>query len=184
MEIEKSDIEKMLEYISESLQDNPIIDAIVAGILISADLSKDERLVKFVKSARSIMNNRRLKKEDQIMLYEEIIQKITGIGQHEAHNPAINNKNITEKIAIEKTNSNNNDLSRQQKINEIWRKRKRSSSEIDASISSSSCENSQILNQYSNVSKWAMNSVKWTLAADKRQVKRQRKAAKKEEEKK
>ena len=119
MEIEKSDIEKMLEYISESLQDNPIIDAIVAGILISADFSKDERLVKFVKSARSIMNNRRLKKEDQVMLYEEIIQKITGIGQHEAHNPAINNKNITEKIVIEKTNSNNNDLSRQQKINEI-----------------------------------------------------------------
>lgn len=76
MEILKSDIEKILEYLHENLSDNPIIDWIIAGILISKDLTQNEKVVKFVQASRSIMNKRRLKKEEQIMLYEEMMMKI------------------------------------------------------------------------------------------------------------
>ena len=76
MEILKSDIEKILEYLHENLSDNPIIDWIIAGILTSKDLTRNEKVVKFVQASRSIMNKRRLKKEEQIMLYEEMMMKI------------------------------------------------------------------------------------------------------------
>ena len=76
MEILKSDIEKILEYLHENLSDNPIIDWIIAGILSSKDLTQNEKVVKFVQASRSIMNKRRLKKEEQIMLYEEMMMKI------------------------------------------------------------------------------------------------------------
>lgn len=76
MEILKSDIEKILEYLHDNLSDNPIIDWIIAGILISKDLTQNEKVVKFVQASRSIMNKRRLKKEEQIMLYEEMMMKI------------------------------------------------------------------------------------------------------------
>ena len=76
MEILKSDIEKILEYLHDNLSDNPIIDWIIAGILSSKDLTQNEKVVKFVQASRSIMNKRRLKKEEQIMLYEEMMMKI------------------------------------------------------------------------------------------------------------
>ena len=76
MEILKSDIEKILEYLHDNLSDNPIIDWIIAGTLISKDLTQNEKVVKFVQASRSIMNKRRLKKEEQIMLYEEMMMKI------------------------------------------------------------------------------------------------------------
>lgn len=129
------------------------------------------------------MSNRRLKKEDQVMLYEEMIQRISGIDTQEAHNPSFNNERNLEKVDLTKGNKNN-DLGTEQKLNEIRINRKRNSSEFEASIISSSDENPQNLSQYNNVSKWAVNSVQWSLQDEKRQAKRQRKEAKIEEEKK
>lgn len=76
MEIEKSDIEKILEYLHDNLQSNPIVDSIIAGMLISKDFTQNEKVVKFVQATRSIMNKRRLKKDEQIILYEEMVSRI------------------------------------------------------------------------------------------------------------
>jgi hypothetical protein len=61
MEIDKTETEEILEYLQDSLDGHPIIDSIVAGIFISHDFTKMEKVVKVIKNARQLMNNSSLK---------------------------------------------------------------------------------------------------------------------------
>lgn len=76
MEIEKTEIEKILEYLEDNLRGHPAIDGILAGIFIAEDFTKMEKVIGLMKQARALMNERRLKKEEEIIVYEEMIQKL------------------------------------------------------------------------------------------------------------
>lgn len=76
MEIEKTETEKILEYLEDNLRGHPAIDGILAGIFIAEDFTKMEKVIELIKQARVLMNERRLKKEEEIILYEEMIQKL------------------------------------------------------------------------------------------------------------
>lgn len=98
MELDKTETEKILGYLQSNLEGHPIIDAIITGIFIGEDFTKMEKVVDVIKKARKLMNQRQLKKEDEIILFEEMIQKLYGISkvQDEAsstHSRAENSEN-------------------------------------------------------------------------------------------
>lgn len=76
MEIEKCETEKILQYLQDNLQGHPTIDGIIAGVFIAEDFTKMENVVDLLKKARSLMDERRLKKDDEIILVDQMVQKL------------------------------------------------------------------------------------------------------------
>lgn len=104
MEIDKSETEKILEYLDNNLHGFPMIDAIVAGVLIANDFSKMEKVVELIKKSRELMSARRLKKEDEIMLYDEMLQKLD-----EAHRSYQYNSNQSNNVSVQSADSSEKD---------------------------------------------------------------------------
>ena len=77
-----------------------MIDAIVAGVLIANDFSKMEKVVELIKKSRELMSARRLKKEDEIMLYDEMLQKLD-----EAHLGYQLNSNHSNNVSVHSIDS-------------------------------------------------------------------------------
>ena len=109
-------------YLDNNLNGFPMIDAIVAGVLIANDFSKMEKVVELIKKSRELMSARRLKKEDEIMLYDEMLQKL-----EEAHRSLQPNSNQSNNISIHSIDSSDKESTpirkREQKAQIILKER-------------------------------------------------------------
>jgi hypothetical protein len=76
MEPEKKEMEKYIEILRDKLTGSPSIDAIVAGIFISNDFTKAEKVADLMINARGLMSKQPLKKEEELILFEEMIHKL------------------------------------------------------------------------------------------------------------
>lgn len=76
MESDDTAIEKILKYLCQDLKGHSSLDLIVAGIFIAEDYTKMEKVSKLVKNARQLMGQHSLKREHEIILFEEMIHKL------------------------------------------------------------------------------------------------------------
>lgn len=76
MESDHMATEKFLKYLSHKLKGHSSLDLIVAGIFIAEDSAKMEKVSTLVKNARRLMDQHSLKREHEIILFEEMIHKL------------------------------------------------------------------------------------------------------------
>jgi len=94
MESGDLETEKFLKYLWSQLNGHSSIDLVVAGIFIAEDYTKMEKVVKLIKNARQLMNQHSVKRDQQIILFEEMIHKLYNIqnGEKPSTNGGVEDK--------------------------------------------------------------------------------------------